>query len=175
MSNQPNILLIMTDQQRADTIAALGNSFIKTPALDRLVAEGTAFVQAYTPTPVCVAARCSLVTGQPAHITGCSDNVAMPQNVPSIMEYLTDAGYQTHGVGKMHFTPDHLRMWGFESRDISEEGQPETTDEFRQFLRANGYGYVAEPNGVRSEMYYVPQPSQLPAHLHNTAWVGDRL
>ena len=53
----PNILLITTDQQRADTIAALGNPTIQTPTLDRLVQEGTAFTRCYTPSPVCVPAR----------------------------------------------------------------------------------------------------------------------
>jgi len=174
MSSRPNILLIMTDQQRADTIAALGNPLIKTPALDRLVNEGTAFTQVYTPAPVCVAARCALATGQPAHITGCTDNNDIPFDLPSIMELLAGEGYQTHGTGKMHFIPDLARMWGFESRDLSDGGLPETSNEYRQFLQAEGYGYVAEPDGVKSEMYYIPQPSQLPAYLHKTAWVGDR-
>src|SRR5690242_2797627 len=104
--NRPNILLLCTDQQRADTIAALGNPIIKTPALDRLVREGTAFMRCYTPSPVCVPARCALVTGQPPHVTGCVDNQSMPQNRVSFMERLWRLGYQTHGVGKMHFTPD---------------------------------------------------------------------
>ena len=172
----PNICLIMTDQQRADTIAALGNPVIRTPSLDRMVREGSAFTNCYTPSPVCVSARCSMLTGLPPHITGCTDNMPMPQHLPSVIDRLADLGYQTHGVGKMHFTPDKLRMWGFESRDISEEICPVNSDDddFRTFLRDNGYGYVDEPHGVRSEMYYIPQPSQLPARFHNTTWVADR-
>ena len=61
MPKQPNILFVMTDQQRFDTIAALGNPMIKTPVLDRLVREGTAFNRCYTPSPVCVSARCALL------------------------------------------------------------------------------------------------------------------
>lgn len=56
--DKPNILLILTDQQRFDTIAAAGNPHIKTPNLDRLTREGTRFSSAYTPSPVCVPARC---------------------------------------------------------------------------------------------------------------------
>lgn len=168
---RPNILFILTDQQRFDTIAALGNGQIKTPTLDRLVRDGTAFTRAYTPSPVCVSARCALVTGKPPHQTGCADNAPMPQNAPSFMERLQAGGYQTHGVGKMHFTPDYRRMWGFESRDVAEEMKD---GDFRQFLDANGYAHVDEPNGIRSEYYYIPQPSQLPAHLHQSAWVADR-
>jgi arylsulfatase len=173
---RPNILLIMTDQQRWDTIAALGNPIIRTPALDSLVGGGTTFTNAYTPSPVCVSARCALLTGMAPHRTGCTDNMPMSQHLPSLMDRLQEAGYQTHGVGKMHFTPDSNELWGFESRDISEEisALDTETDDFRHYLGENGYGYVDEPHGVRSEMYYIPQPSQLPAHLHNTAWVADR-
>jgi len=172
-AKRTNILLLFTDQQRADTIAALGNPIIRTPALDRLAREGLAFTRCYTPSPVCVSARSALVTGLPPHVTGCVDNQPMPQDRPSFIERLRDLGYHTHGVGKMHFTPDARRLWGFESRDVSEEMPPET-DDYRQFLDANGFDHVDEPHGVRSEFYYIPQPSQLPARLHNTTWVADR-
>ncbi len=59
---KPNILLVFTDQQRFDTIEALGNPIIKTPVLNSLVENGTAFTRAYTPCPVCVPARFSMHT-----------------------------------------------------------------------------------------------------------------
>jgi len=172
VDRRPNILLLMTDQQRFDTIAALGNPLIQTPTLDRLVREGTSFTSAYCPSPVCMASRCSLLLGQYPHQTGCVMNNPMPQNRPSLMNLLADAGYQTHGVGKMHFGPDSRALWGFESRDYSEEGGG--NDDFRAFLDANGYEHVVAPHGERSEYYYIPQPSQLPERLHHTRWVADR-
>jgi arylsulfatase len=174
MSDRPNILLLFTDQQRFDTIAALGNPYIQTPALDSLVREGVSFTAAYTPSPVCIAARCSLVLGQWPHQTGCMANSPMPQERTSLMEMLQEAGYQTHGVGKMHFAPDRHKLWGFDARDFGEEGGMGKDDDYCNFLRDNGYGHIVDPNGVRSEFYYVPQPSQLPARLHSTQWVGDR-
>lgn len=168
----PNILLLFTDQQRADTIAALGNPLIKTPVLDRLVREGTTFTRAYTPSPVCVAARHALVTGLPPHRTDVVDNVEEAPPARSFMEMLAGAGYQTHGVGKMHFTGDLRREWGFESRDFSEELTED--DDYRTEVARAGYGHVLEPLGFRSEYYYLPQPSQVPAHLHHTTWVADR-
>ena len=170
-SQRPNILLVLTDQQRFDTIAALGNSIIKTPTLDRLVREGTAFTRAYTPSPVCVSARHALVTGRAPHQSGCTDNNDGGGDELSLMQCLNDAGYQTHGVSKMHFAPVD-KLWGFESRDISEEGGG--NDDFRQYLDQHGYDHVEDPHGVRSEYYYVPQPSQLPARLHNTTWTTER-
>lgn len=171
MPRQPNILLLFTDQQRADTIAALGNTVIQTPTLDSLCREGVAFTSAYTPSPVCVAARCSLVLSRWAHQTGCDNNNPMPQHETSLMELLGQAGYQTRGVGKMHFVPERRKLWGFDGRDFSEECCRD--DDFFATLAAAGYGHIMDPHGVRSEYYYVPQPSQLPAHLHQTAWVAD--
>lgn len=171
---KPNILLLYTDQQRFGTVGALGNGVIQTPALDSLVREGVAFTSAYTASPVCVSARCSLLLGQWAHHTGCTRNMAMPQDRLSLMELLAGAGYQTHGVGKMHFVPDNQKLWGFESRDYSEELSRAPHDAFYQHLLAEGFGHVMDPQGVRSEFYYLPQPSQLPARLHNSHWVADR-
>ena len=170
-SSRPNILLLMTDQQRFDTIAALGNSIIKTPALDRLVRQGTAFTRCYTPSPVCVSARHALVTGLSPSQTGCTDNDGVVRDDISLMQRLSEVGYQTHGVGKMHFNPPR-KLWGFESRDFSEEGGGR--DDYRIFLDENGYDHVEDPHGVRSEFYYLPQPSQVPARLHHTQWTADR-
>src|SRR5438034_11762983 len=68
-STRPDILFIMTDQQRFDTIAALGNPHIYTPNLDRLVRRGVAFSNAYATCPVCVAARYTIRTGCDAATT----------------------------------------------------------------------------------------------------------
>ncbi len=170
MDQRPNILVFVTDQQRADTIGALGNDRIRTPVLDQMTREGTAFTRAYTPSPVCVPARCSMATGRYPATNQCWDNMPMP-DAPSYMERLRDAGYQTHGVGKMHFEPDHQKMWGYQTRDISEEGKP---GDFIDHLHASGYEHVLAPHGLRGEYYYTPQPSQLPAHLHETHWLADR-
>ena len=177
MQNQPpNILFIMTDQQRSDTIGALGNPVIRTPVLDSLAQNGAAFTNAYTPAPVCVAARSATITGIPPHLNGCTSNNESPLHLPSIMQVLQAQGYRTHGIAKMHFNPTVDAMWGFDSRDISEEGavQPDWRNDFHAYLAENGFGHVLEPQGLRSEMYYIPQPSQLPVAHHHTTWVADR-
>jgi len=172
----PNIVLIFTDQQRADTIGAGGNPVIRTPNLDRLVREGTLFSSAYTTSPVCVPARCSLIYGQYPHRTGCFSNAyLMPQDRPSFMSLLTEAGYRTHGVGKMHFRPDPQALRGFQSREYQEELRARVEDDdYLKFLHAGGFSHVYDPFGQRGEMYYIPQPAQMPARLHGTQWVGDR-
>lgn len=172
---RPNILFLMTDQQRFDTIAALGNPHIRTPALDRLVRSGVAFTCAYSPSPVCVSARCSLHYGQYPMRTGCYANgYAMPDDRPSFMQMLTEAGYRTHGIGKCHFTPDRFALRGFQSRETQEEAPRRAGDDYARWLDEQGWGDLPEPHGVRGEMYYIPQVSQLPARLHPSQWIGDR-
>ena len=177
-AKQPNILFVFTDQQRADAMGTR-NPVMRTPVMDRLCAEGVSFSLAHTPSPVCVSARCSLIFGQYPHKTGCFDNgFPMPEvtpEQPTFMSLLGRAGYQSHGVGKMHFTPDRHGLKGFLTRDESEEGQAHVQDDgYLTWLHERGFGYVHDVNGVRGEMYYVPQPSQLPAWAHNSHWVADR-
>ena len=172
---RPNILLIMTDQQRADALGAAGNDQIRTPVLDRLCREGTRFDRCYTPSPVCVPARMALLSGLLPHRNGCTDNGGrVAGGRPTLMEVLGEAGYERHAVGKMHFSPPRAAL-GFTSMELSEEipGCPEL-DDYLTFLHARGFRHVHEPHGVRSDMYYVPQVSQLPAELHATAWTAER-
>ena len=174
---RPNILLIFTDQQRADTIAAFGNSVIRTPNLDRLCRDGVVFSNAYTPSPVCVPARCSMMYGQYPANTGCYDNGdPMPEEGrASFITHLSEAGYCTHGIGKCHFTPDPQAMRGFQARLRQEEMvESPDVDEYLKFLHDEGFSHICDPFGARGEMYYVPQVAQMPARLHPTQWVGDR-
>jgi len=176
MADRPNILLLFTDQQRADTIGALGHPVIQTPHLDRLAKEGTTFTRAYTPSPVCVSARCSLYWGQYPFNTGCYDNgFGMPVDRPSMFQCLTDAGYRTHAMGKLHFAPDSHALNGLQSRHTQEEliGDRKK-DDYHRYLMDNGLDYITDPHGVRGEMYYVPQPAQMPAEHHPTNWLGSR-
>lgn len=178
-AKRPNILHFFVDQQRFDTIHALGNPVIRTPNLDRLCARGVAFTNAYSPSPVCIAARCSMIHGQYPMHTGCYANTRMPTDGrQSFMDALTKAGYRTHGIGKCHFTPDSYALRGFQSRERQEEGGTALKDldrnPYLKMLKEAGYDYLMEPSGVRGEMYYIPQPSQLPPRHHPTQWIGDR-
>lgn len=171
----PNILFLFTDMQRADTIHALGNETIQTPALDRLVREGTAFTRCYTPSPVCVPARCSMHYGIYPQKTGVYDNEAMmPDNGRSIPAQLAAAGYHTVAIGKCHFTPDPLAKRGFDERLTQEEiVQDYTRDDYRAHLVRRGLN-PAEAHGERGPMYYIPQPSKFQGGDHPTEWIADR-
>lgn len=100
----------------------------------------------------------------------------MPQDDrQSFMGALSVAGYRTHGVGKCHFTPDRLALRGFDTRETQEEIVPSPEgDDYLTYLHEQGFSHISDPHGIRGEMYYVPQPAQMPASLHPTQWVGDR-
>lgn len=171
---KPNILILFTDMQRADTIHALGNPVIRTPQLDRLVREGAAYTNCYSPSPVCVPARCCLHYGVYPQKTNLFDNGMMPpDNGASFPGILGRHGYRTHAVGKCHFTPDKQALRGFQSRRIQEEcaSRPEA-DHYVAWLRENGYDDY-ESHGARGSMYYIPQISSLPARAHPSQWIGD--
>jgi choline-sulfatase len=117
MSQQkPNILFIMADQMIPFLTGAYGHPVVKTPNLNHLVEEGVRFDAAYSPCPVCVPARASLMTGQYVSRIGAYDNAApFSCEEPTFAHYLTLAGYDTVLAGKMHLIgPDQLH--GFSRR-----------------------------------------------------------
>lgn len=168
-----NVVIILTDQQRYDTISALGNPAIQTPGLDALTRDSVRFEHCVTPSPVCVPARFSLYSGQYCARTGNNNNNAENSYGGSgFYGELTARGYQSCAVGKMHFLPEPYGSLGFEKRCTQEEmAAPE--DDYTGFIVKN-YPGIFDYNGMRSEMYYVPQISPLPAKAHPTQWVGDR-
>lgn len=168
-----HIVILFTDQQRWDTIAALGHTGIQTPNLDALSREAQVFDSCFTPSPVCVPARLSLFSGQYPAKTGCNNN-----NTDSVYEgtgfysRLTELGYQSCAVGKMHYLWAPYSPLGFEKRFTQEE-LPGEEDDYARYIRER-YPWVYDLHGMRSEMYYMPQISQLPPKDHPTAWVGDK-
>jgi arylsulfatase A-like enzyme len=102
---RPNVLLLISDDQRFDTIRALGNEEIRTPVLDSLVRDGTAFTRACImgsyQGAVCVPSRAMLHTGRNLfHIAK-----GIPEETPLWGEIFRRAGYVTHGIGKWHNGP----------------------------------------------------------------------
>lgn len=118
MTNQrPNIILIITDQQRYDTINALGFPHMDTPNLDRLVNEGVSFDNCHITAPSCAPARASLFTGYYPHVTGIMRNADRWRH--SWVEDLHEAGYHCVNIGKMHTKPFETPM-GFHQRFVVE-------------------------------------------------------
>lgn len=115
--DRPNIVFIITDQQRFDTIRAHGYEYMDTPHLDRLVEEGISFDQCYVTAASCAPARASLFKGYFPHTTGILKNADTWRR--SWIELLNDSGYHCTNVGKMHTWPFETEL-GFDERYVVE-------------------------------------------------------
>jgi len=107
-TSRPNIVFLLADDQRFDTIRALGNPLIQTPNLDRLVARGTAFTQAHIPCgtvgAICMPSRAMIHTGRSLfHLE--NDGAGIPPAHALLGETLRGAGYRSYGIGKWHNGP----------------------------------------------------------------------
>lgn len=178
MKERPNIILIITDQQRYDTIAALGYSFMETPHLDRLVNEGVSFDQCYVTAPSCAPSRASLFTGYYPHTTGIYKNADVWQH--SWIEDLSASGYHCVNVGKMHTYPFETPM-GFDERFVVEnkdrylEGRY-FFDRWDMSLQAQGLVKQQREWYRKREDYDESLGAfewQLPAHTQSDMFVGD--
>lgn len=190
MTAKPNILFIMCDQFRYDCIHALGNEKIRTPNLDRLVEQGIAFENAYSTCPVCVPARYTVRTGCEPAVTGCYMN-EVPKamdNLPDTMEercgeYLAaemrKLGYDTFGIGKFHTNPQFDEDCGYDLQmNIEEMWDTEKMrekDAYASYIRREHpeYSHLEQLHGERTNMYYMPQMSPLPAELTVEAFTAD--
>ncbi len=105
-TQQPNILMIITDQQRTDSLSCYGATFTNTPHLDRFASEGVCFERAYCANPVCTPARASLFSGRHVSRHGAWNvGVSVPEDEPMLSHRLAEVGYRTHYIGKAHFQP----------------------------------------------------------------------
>jgi N-acetylglucosamine-6-sulfatase len=100
---QPNVIFVLTDDQRWDQLGCAGHPFLKTPHLDRLAREGVRFANAFITTSLCSPSRASFLSGLYAHTHGVTDNFTdYPKGFAGFHQVLHDAGYATAYIGKWH-------------------------------------------------------------------------
>lgn len=178
---RPNILLITADQLRYDYVGAYEKEpFVQTPNIDALAEEGRLYENAYSPNPVCIPARHNLITGLTDKYHGFDDNYfgkdakSCPYDLPTFAEILSDAGYKTAAIGKMHFQPER-RATGFDLFLNADEVVPDITmDEYAMFLHDNGYANVGSYHGVRNVLYMQPQRSLVDEEHHGSYWIAEK-
>lgn len=183
----PNILWYCTDQQRFDTIGALGNPHVHTPNLDELVAEGVAFTHAYCQSPICTPSRASFMTGKyPSTVhVNTNGNTSFPQDETLVTRRLADVGYDCGLAGKLHLAgaangreprvDDGYRS--FQYSHAPRDNWPRGHD-YADWLRAQGQ----EPGDVlrvKTNLFgglMVPSAERdnVPPHLHQTTWCSDK-
>lgn len=143
---KPNLIVFLTDQQRADTIACYGSGKVHSPNLGKLASESVIFERAYVTQPLCVPSRASLLTGMWPHRTGCTKNgVSLDCRHRTFAELLGDDDYRPAYMGKWQLGDEARLQRGF--RDwISTEG----VSDYSRFLLLRGY-MPDKPNGSFSE------------------------
>lgn len=118
---KPNILVLMTDQQRLDTISSYGlNPICRTPHVDGLAEKGIRFSHAFTPTAICSPARASFYTGMYPHHHGVTENgLCLNEGVKGVNHYLEEAGYNNGYAGKWHVDEERTPTdCGFKGKDF---------------------------------------------------------
>ncbi len=176
---KPNLLFILTDQQRWDTIHSLNAPWMSTPNLDGLRTRGIAFENAYCPGATCVASRAAIFTGMYAHNTGAwsFQDWAHHRN---IVHDLADGGYWCASIGKMHFMPRDA-AGGFHERLVVENPSGTTNwggngdDAWGKYLAF--HGRRRENNRQKTDPDWLKKfqcaPWQDEEHLHSDAFVAN--
>ena len=174
---RPNIVMVITDQQRFDTIAAAGFGYMITPNLDRLVKEGTFFRSMYVTAPSCAPSRASLFTGLYPHTNGVFRNDEPWTH--TWVRQLADAGYRCVNVGKMHTSPFE-ESFGFherhvvENKDRANPSLPYFLDNWDKAIWSRGYEKPSRVTYRRREDYKDRLGAfvwDIPADLHSDNFV----
>ena len=169
----PNILWLCTDQQRYDTISALGNPHIQTPNIDNLVDTGVAFTHAHCQSPICTPSRASFLTGMyPSTVHGCiNGNEIWDDAAPLITKTLADVGYDCGLVGKFHLSGAQGRIEprvndGYRVFDWSHHPSDDwpTSHAYAEWLKNQGYAY----KDLMDQYGYIPE------ELHQTTWCTNQ-
>ena len=186
--NRPNILFVMTDQQRADALGC-AQDWMRTPALDRIAAEGVRFTQCITTTPVCVPARVTLATGRYPHNNSVWNNMdyTLPADAPTWMRAIRDLGYRTSLFGKTHLHPHRgdlrerahlLHSYGLD--DVDEIGGPRASTHVLSHMTAEWEhkGLLDAYREDYAERFankpHVARPSVLPLEDYADVYVGQQ-
>lgn len=157
---RPNIIIVLSDEQRWDTLGAVSGDSRLSPNLDRLAGQGVRFTNAFSSCPLCGPARASIQTGLYPGVTGChSNNIALPEGVPTIADCLSDAGYETAYIGKWHLASNsHEGDECFWTRPIPKERRGGWRDywlaaDVPEYTSNSMDGWLFDGNGNRVEFH----------------------
>lgn len=176
--DKPNLLFIISDQRRADTMAAYGNTSYQVPVINRLASECVLFERAYCTQPLCTPSRSSMMTGTWPHQNGCVHlNVPLRHDTMALPELLADPDYRTGFFGKWHLGNEIFAQHGFQEwrsiEDIYEEQYtPGHSNDARSsydgFLRNMGY----KPDDTKKNVFSRKYAAELPVEYTKASYLG---
>jgi arylsulfatase A-like enzyme len=190
--NRPNVLLIITDQHRADHLGCYGNPVVRTPHIDALAAGGQRFERCYVTNPICMPNRAAMLTGRMPSVNGVRHNgVPLPLESLTFAEVMRRAGYRTALVGKAHLqtqsrreVPDPLLFPGMRqpgvSRDAWTTALPDSSADPR-YLAEREDLWAADPHrSIELPYYGFEQVEFASGHgdqvgAHYRAWARARM
>jgi len=150
--SKPNLLFIWTDEQRADTMAAYGNTKIHAPNLNKLAKGSVVFEKAYVTQPVCTPNRSAVMTGLWPHTTGCvRNNIPLPADIPCLPELLNDSDYRTAYMGKWHLGDEIFAQHGFQEWVSMEDGYSSYYSEGRDRGQRSNYHHFLIEHGYQPD------------------------
>ncbi len=178
MIGPPNILWIVTDQQRFDSLGCYGSTTVPTPNLDRLAAGGTRFDKCYCTNPICTPSRASMLTGHHVARHGVRDlDGTLADKHVLLPEHLRRLGYHTGLVGKLHVQSGHIE---------SKRRHPNDGFDVYDFYYGGG-AMMDSPLNAYAPWLEARQPrvfqrlrergkaaGVMPADVHMTTWAAER-
>ena len=181
MAKQRNLVFIMSDQQRYDTLGCYGNDWIDVPNLNSMAARSFVFENAYVTQPVCTPARASIMTGLYPHAAGPIVNkLHLPHDIPTIAE-MVSPDYARGYFGKWHLGDDIVAQHGFDTWVSSEDthrenySAPEHLDIFSDYhkhLISNGFQPDIEKAGAM--VFSTNARAKLPEEFQMASFLGDK-
>ncbi|MFW6309095.1 MAG: sulfatase [bacterium] len=191
MSNKPNILLILTDQLRKDTLGCYGNERVNTPNIDFIAKDGIKFNRCYVANQICMPNRMSIFTGMYPRNHGLWTNgLLLPEEKPTLTSIFKENNYNTASIGKIHFNPygaeaesgsmESRSYWKNLGDDFNWNGPYWNFDHVELTIGHTSpvahYGKWFRDNGGTEEMLEQRENGvrNLPPELHDSTFVAER-
>jgi arylsulfatase A-like enzyme len=172
-AKRPNVLLVMSDQQRPDTLGYRGQTPCRTPNMDRLAREGISFERAMTPCPLCLPSRAAVFTGLYPHENDMLDNATSSLEACQLLDSFRDGGYEVSYAGKWHLGHDNIGR--FTDRDAGD-----STADYSTWCADQGLVDGWTFNDPRVRTHRTPSmstpialPLEMPPETTNDAYIAD--
>lgn len=179
MSTRPNVLLVVTDQHRADHLGCYGNPIVRTPHIDAIAERGWIFDRFNVASPVCMANRATMMTGRMPSLHGVRHNgIALSTEATTFVDLLRAAGYRTALIGKSHlqnFGHDAPNRRRWTNRNGGQEPVDALRDASKRPRAGREYDNEWTPHWEADDAWGVQTPFYGFDHVELATFHGDKV